>query len=163
VCNSVFNTDIDGERGQVFCSLPLAELKVVKNHFGITMNDVFLALVAGSLRDYLLDLHELPDRALRTFIAVSLRTEKDEGFSNKVTTATVTLATDLEDPEQRLRTIAKESVAANEGAHHGRKGALELYQMLPPPSCFPTAGTSSRGCASTLVYTCPWPDRKPGR
>jgi len=132
VSNTVFNTDIGGDRGLVFCSLPLAEIKVVKDHFGVTMNDVFLALVGGALRDYLLDLHELPDKALRTFIAVSLRTEKDEDFSNKVTTATVTLATDLEDPQQRLRTIAQESVAAKEGAHHGHKGAMELYQMLPP-------------------------------
>jgi len=132
VTNAPFNTNVGAERGFVYGSLPIADIKAVKNHFGVTVNDLVLALVSGSLRDYLLQHLELPDIPLRTFIAVSLRQEGDKEFSNKVTTAAVTLATDLEDPVKRLRAIAADSGAAKKGARGGGKGSMEIQQMLPP-------------------------------
>lgn len=132
VTNASFNTDVGADRGIVFASLPLADIKAVKTHFDVTINDVMLALVSGSLRDYLQAYHELPDIPIRTFIAVSLRQEGDAEFSNKVTTAAVTLATDVADPQERLRAIAAESQGAKEGARGGGKGAMEIQQMLPP-------------------------------
>lgn len=129
---AIFNADITGDRGFVFGSVPLRDIKTVKRHFDVTVNDVVLAVVGGSLRDYLLARAALPDEALRSSIAVSLRTDADDEFSNRVTTASVTLATDLADPVQRLRAIAAEAVAAKEEAHHGGKGVLEFVQALPP-------------------------------
>ena len=58
-----FNADISSDRGFVFGSLPLADIKTAKNHFGVTVNDVVLAVVSGSLRDYLLARGELPDES----------------------------------------------------------------------------------------------------
>jgi WS/DGAT/MGAT family acyltransferase len=127
-----FNADIGSERGFVFGSLPLADVKDVKNHFGVTVNDVVLALVAGSLRRYLLGRGDLPEDALRTSIAVSLRTDDDDQFSNRVTTATVTLATDLTDPVRRLRAIADDAALAKEEARSGALGFLEIMSMFPP-------------------------------
>jgi diacylglycerol O-acyltransferase len=133
VINAPFNADVGSERELVCGSLPMADIKKVKDHFGVTVNDVMLALVSGSLRDYLLDHGQLPDESLRTFIAVSLRTEEDGEFSNRVTTATVTLATDISDPAKRLQAIAAESDDAKQGARgKGHKGAMEIQQMLPP-------------------------------
>jgi WS/DGAT/MGAT family acyltransferase len=133
VPHTLFNTNVGSERGLVYGSLPLADIKSVKNHFDATVNDVVLALVGGMLRDYLLEKGALPEDSLRSFIAVSLRTEKDEEFSNKVTTAAVTLATDLDDPGQRLKVIAQESESAKQEAHGSRhKGSMEIQQMLPP-------------------------------
>ncbi len=128
-----FNTNVSSERGLVFGSLPVADIKRIKDHFGVTVNDVVLGLVGGVMRDYLLGKGELPEDPLRAFIAVSLRSETDEGFSNKVTTAAVTLATDRADPAERLRAIAAESEAAKREAHQSsHKGAMEIQQMLPP-------------------------------
>ena len=127
-----FNADIGSDRGFVFGSLSVADIKAVKSQFDVTVNDVMLALVGSSLRDYLLAKGELPDESLRTSIAVSLRTAEDDDFSNKVTTAAVTLATDLADPVERLQAIARESGAAKQEAHSGHKGILEIVQIMPP-------------------------------
>lgn len=127
-----FNADIGSERGFVFGSVPLADVKAVKSHFGATVNDVLLALVGGSLRDHLLRRGELPKESLRTSIAVSLRAQDDDDFGNRVTTASVTLATDLADPAERLRTIARESTRAVDQARQGGRGFLEVISILPP-------------------------------
>ena len=127
-----FNCDIGADRAFVFGSLPLAEVKAVKNQFDVTVNEVVLALVAGSLRAYLLGRGELPEDSLRTSIAVSLRTDDDAGFSNKLTTAGVTLATAVDDPVERLHAIAAESVRAKDEARAGGKGFLEYIGLLPP-------------------------------
>ena len=130
---SLFNRDITGDRGFVFGSLPLTDVKAVKDHFGVTVNDVVLAVVGGSLRSYLLRHDQLPDRPLRSSIAVSLRTDGDDHFSNRVTTASITLATDLDDPVERLRTIAADTEQAKRHARAGAKGLLELVAAMPPP------------------------------
>jgi diacylglycerol O-acyltransferase len=127
-----FNADIGSERGFVFGSLPLDDVKAVKSHFGVTLNDVVLALVATSLRSYLLRRDELPAESLRTSIAVSLRKEDDTDLANKVTAAGVTLATDLADPAERLRAIAEESIRAKSESRLGRKGFFEIVSLLPP-------------------------------
>lgn len=132
VPTAAFNRSIGRERGYVFGSVPLADVTAVKRHFGVTVNDVVLALVSGSLRDFLLERGDLPASSLRTSIAVSLRAADDDDFSNRVTTAGVTLATKLSDPVERLRAIAEETASAKEEAHHGAQGFLELMSILPP-------------------------------
>ena len=127
-----FNCGITRERGFVYGALPLADIKAVKDHFDVTLNDVVLALVAGSLRSYLGALDELPEESLRTGMAVSLRTHDDDEFSNRVTTASTTLATALADPVERLRAIAADTAAAKIAAHSGGKGFLEFIGLLPP-------------------------------
>ena len=127
-----FNADISSDRGFVFGSLPLADIRTVKSHFGVTVNDVVLALVSSSLRNYLLLQDQLPDESLRTFIAVSLRTDEDDRFSNKVTSKAVTLATALQDPLERLHAIAGETDLVKKQARGGGKGFMEIMQILPP-------------------------------
>ena len=131
---TVFNTDIGSDRGFVFGSLPLADIKAVKSYFGVTVNEVVLAVVSGSLRDYLLARDELPSESLRTHIAVSLRVDGDDAFSNKVTSRSVTLATAIADPAQRLREIAEETETVKKEAHSGAGGIgyMEIMQLLPP-------------------------------
>ena len=127
-----FNGEVGRDRGFVFGSLPLDEIKRVKNHFDVTVNDVILALVGTSMREYMLSLGNLPEISLRANIAVSLRTEEDDGFSNKVTQTPVTLATDELDPGTRLRAIHEESESAKQLARSGGKGLVEFLHILPP-------------------------------
>ncbi len=127
-----FNGVIGSDRALTICSLPLNDLKTIKNHFGVSLNDTVLAVVSTAVRAYLLEHAELPSNSLRTNIPVSLRSESDDKLSNKVTTTTVTLATDLEDPLARLEAICRESTQAKEHAHSGAPGIVELFQMMPP-------------------------------
>lgn len=127
-----FNGEVGADRGFVYTSLPLADIKSVRNAFGVTVNDVLLALVSTSVRNYLLVRDELPALSLRTSIAISLRSEEDDDFSNRVTQTTITLATDLEEPLARLRAISADSAEAKELARHGGKGVMEILQIMPP-------------------------------
>ena len=63
---------------------------------------------------------------------MSLRTADDDQLSNKVTNTTVTLATDLDDPLDRLREINRESELAKAQAHSGVPGIIEIFQIMPP-------------------------------
>lgn len=127
-----FNTEIGADRHLVFGSLSMDDIKKVKNRYGVTVNDVILAVVAGAMRAYLLEIDELPEDSLRTSMAVSLRTEEDDEFSNRVTTTSVTLATDIEDPVERLMAITEDTRGAKEAAHHGGKGVMEFMALLTP-------------------------------
>ena len=127
-----FNGVIGNERGFVFGSLSLTDVKAVKTAFGVTVNDVVLALVGSSMRNYLLAHSELPEAPLRAGIIVSLRTEEDDSFSNKVISASVNTATDTEDPVARLSAINKESIQAKQQARSGDVGIVEIMQLMPP-------------------------------
>ncbi|NND67375.1 MAG: wax ester/triacylglycerol synthase family O-acyltransferase [Halioglobus sp.] len=127
-----FNGEISSARAIAVKSLPIEGLLHIKQHFGVSLNDVVLALVSSALRAYLIDRAELPTHSLRTNIPVSLRTADDDQLSNKVTTTTVTLATNIEDAGKRLQAINAESTAAKAQAHGDGMGVVELFQMMPP-------------------------------
>ena len=127
-----FNGEISSERAFAFASLPLEDMKSVKNHFDVSLNDVLLALVSGAVRRYLLEQSELPDLPLRASIPVSIRQESDDQMSNKVTSTTMTLATDLDDPAARLKEINRDAKEAKMRAHKGGTGMLEVFQIMPP-------------------------------
>ncbi|MEZ5502383.1 MAG: wax ester/triacylglycerol synthase family O-acyltransferase [Halioglobus sp.] len=127
-----FNGAIGSDRGFVFGSLSLDDIKKVRKAFDVSVNDVLLALVSSALRHYLLTRDELPPLALRTGIPISLRTDEDAEISNRVTQVSVTLATDVADPVARLRAISEECAEAKALVHRGGKGFIELIQVMPP-------------------------------
>jgi diacylglycerol O-acyltransferase / wax synthase len=127
-----WNAQISGERGFVFGSLPLSDIKRVKDAHDVTVNDVVLAVVAASLRSYLENLGELPGDPLVASIAVSLRTEDDDELSNHVTAIPVSMATDDKDPIARLKAIHNQTSAAKREARGGGVGLVEVLQSLPP-------------------------------
>ena len=62
--------------GVAFGSLPLDDVKMIKNTFGCTVNDVVVALCAAGLRSWLDERGELPSRTLLGVIPVSVRTPR---------------------------------------------------------------------------------------
>ncbi|WIV56800.1 WS/DGAT/MGAT family O-acyltransferase [Amycolatopsis nalaikhensis] len=102
------NGTITGHRSVAFAQLDLDEIKEVKNAFGVTVNDVVLALVAGALRDFLEARGELPDDPLVATVPVSVhdRTEREHG-SNKVSAFFASLPTHLADPAARVFFLAE--------------------------------------------------------
>jgi diacylglycerol O-acyltransferase / wax synthase len=97
------NGAITAHRRFSFGSLPLSEVKRVKNHFGMTVNDVVMALTATALRRWLLDHDALPDTPLVAAVPVSIRTEDQAGSGgNQVSVMLAELPTHLGDPAERL-------------------------------------------------------------
>lgn len=108
-------------------TLDIHRVKAVRRAFGVTMNDLVLALCAGSLRSYLLEHDDLPDHALVVQCPVSLRAADDrDSVGSKVGSMFVELATNIEDPVERLRVIAASATRGKqmqrllaEGSHMG--------------------------------------------
>ncbi|MFJ7211862.1 wax ester/triacylglycerol synthase family O-acyltransferase [Amycolatopsis sp. NPDC098790] len=116
-----FNGPIGPHRRFAYGSLPLDEVKHVKNTFGVTVNDVVLALCASVLRRWLADHDALPDQPLVTLVPLSVRTPaqaKDAG--NQVSVMLAPLPTHLADPAARLAEVTSAMVAAK-----------QRYQPLP--------------------------------
>ena len=73
-----------------------------------TINDIVLAVCAGGLRRYLSEKHALPEKPLVTMAPISVRKEGQKGeMGNQVSAMLVSLATDVEDPLQRLLMISQ--------------------------------------------------------
>lgn len=103
------------QRRFAFAELPLEEVKAVKNAFGGKVNDVVLAICAGGLRRYLDAKGELPDEPLVAMVPISVRTEDEKGtMGNRVSSMLTSLATDIEDPLERLHAICEGTGHAKE-------------------------------------------------
>ena len=88
-------------------------IKSVKRAAGVTLNDVVLAMCSGALRYYLLEHNALPDTPLVAMVPVSLRSEEEaDTGGNLVGAILCNLATDTDDPAQRLETVS-ESMRSN--------------------------------------------------
>ena len=148
---SRFNGDVGADRGFVFGSLSLPDIKSVRKAFDVSVNDVLLALVSTTLRNYLLDRGELPELSLRTGIPISLRTDEDDAISNRVTQASVTLATNLADPVARLKAIHADCEEAKTVVRGGSGGFIEMIQALPPWMVTAMMGVSSPEQASQML------------
>jgi len=107
-------------------SVPLDDAKLVRHVFGGTVNDVLLAGVAGGLRRLLSARGESVGRALVAMVPVSTRVGGGGGvggaLGNQLSALLVSLATDIDDPVQRLSAIARSSTVAKEQErlHRGR-------------------------------------------
>lgn len=120
-----FNASITPDRSVSFARVPLSEAKAVKEALGVKVNDVVLAICAGTLRRYLEELGELPDDPLIAVCPVSVRTDDERGTQgNKVSAMFTSLATDVDDPLDRIHTIANSTAGAKED--HNAVGARTL-------------------------------------
>jgi diacylglycerol O-acyltransferase / wax synthase len=100
---SPLNGVLTPHRRVALTSVPLADVKEVKGAFGVTVNDVVLAVCAGALRRFLDRRGTIPDRPLLAAIPASVRTADERGVTgNRVSAMFATLATQLDDPVERL-------------------------------------------------------------
>jgi WS/DGAT/MGAT family acyltransferase len=106
------NAPVTGERVWDGVVLSLEGIKEIKNAAadatmeGATVNDVVLTVCSGALRRHLAELGELPEEPLVAMVPVSVRPEEARSaMGNQVTAMLVSLATDLEQPGERLAAI----------------------------------------------------------
>jgi diacylglycerol O-acyltransferase len=91
---SVLNQKISRNRRFATQQFPVDRLKqVAKTHAG-TLNDVVLALCAGSLRRLLQEQDALPEEPLTAMLPVNIRPKDDPGGGNAVGAILATLGTD---------------------------------------------------------------------
>ncbi len=107
-----FNAPIGPRRGLACATVPLDDVKAVKKDFGVTVNDVLLALVGSALRHWLEERDELPDESLVALVPVSTRSDGDLTLGNQVTNVSVRWATDEPEPVERLLQVHRNAVHA---------------------------------------------------
>ena len=108
------NGEIGPHRRFATSTVPLDDVKAMKNAFGVKLNDVVLELCAAAIRRWLIDQDELPDDPLIAQVPVSLRSEGDDEVGTKVGAMFTSLATDIEDPGERLLAIHAATQSAKE-------------------------------------------------
>jgi WS/DGAT/MGAT family acyltransferase len=128
-----FNRSIGARRAMAFTSVALDDLKALRRHYDVKVNDVALALCSGALRFYLDDRGELPDRTLTAGVPVSTRVEGDASLDNQISYMVVPLATDIDDPAERLRAIHRHTCAAKEMSAALRVHPIGSIGQTAPP------------------------------
>ncbi|WP_328644047.1 wax ester/triacylglycerol synthase family O-acyltransferase [Amycolatopsis sp. NBC_00348] len=131
------NGTITGHRSVAFAQLELDDVKAVKNAFGVTVNDVVLALVAGALREFLDARGELPEDPLVATVPVSVhdRTERDHG-SNKVSAFFASLPTHLADPAARVFFLAEANRLSKDHHHDIDADMLQDWAQFSAATAF---------------------------
>lgn len=110
-----FNQSITPHRRFAFKSVPLDDIKTLKNAMGCTLNDVVMAICAGALRRYLEDHDALPDEPLIAGIPVSIRTgDEEDPWTNRVSSIFCELPTHETEPLDRVKSVNTSMVAAKE-------------------------------------------------
>ncbi len=109
------NGDIGPGRRFDWVNIPLADVKAVKNKLGGTVNDVFLAVVAGAVRRFLIEERGSSEKALegtdfRVMAPVSVRSKDQRGtLGNQVAMWLAALPIDDDDAASRLRKVRAET------------------------------------------------------
>jgi diacylglycerol O-acyltransferase len=135
---SIFNVNITGSRRFAADDWPLDRLRAISKASRTTLNDVVLAMCGGAVRHYLLELGQLPDASLVSMVPVGLKSRGADseagGGGNAVGSVMVKLATDLEDPADRLAAInasMKAGKAALESMTPNQIVAMSALGMAP--------------------------------
>lgn len=134
-----FNANVTGHRNVAFAQLDLEDIKTVKNHFRVKVNDVVMALTSGVLRRYLLDHDALPDSTLVAMVPVSVHDKSDRPGRNQVSGMFTKLETTIEDPAERLRAIAEASSVAKQHSSAISATLLQDWTQFAAPAVFGAA------------------------
>ncbi|MQW76051.1 wax ester/triacylglycerol synthase family O-acyltransferase [Nocardioides sp. dk4132] len=140
---TIFNQQITGSRRIGAQGWPVDRLRRVGKAGDATLNDVVLAMCAGAVRRYLLELDALPSAPLVAMVPVGLRARESQLASveggNAVGAVMCRLGTDLADPADRLETIhrsmraGKEALASMTPLQIVAMSALgQMPAILPP-------------------------------
>lgn len=103
--HTALNVPITAERGFAGVSLPLDALKRLAAAHDAKLNDIVLALAAGTLRRWLARHGGIPRKPLVAAMPISLRPAGNTEYSTQATMSLVSLHTHVADPVKRLHAI----------------------------------------------------------
>jgi WS/DGAT/MGAT family acyltransferase len=129
-----FNDTVSPHRVFDARQFALDDIRAIKSSVeGATVNDVIVSVCGGALRQYLLSKSELPETSLVAMAPVSSRNQDQRGTAgNRVSTLSLPIRTDIEDPFERLRAVQQESTRAKKmSATLGGDIVTDLAHFLP--------------------------------
>jgi WS/DGAT/MGAT family acyltransferase len=133
-----WNGAITAQRSAAFARVSQADVKLIRKLHSATSNDVVLAICAGALRRYLEQLGELPLAPLVAACPIAVRGRQRSG-GNRISALFTSLATNLEDPAERLAAIRAVMRGAKE--EHNLLGGdmVSSWAELMSPNLFSQA------------------------
>jgi len=137
-----FNGSLTPQRTFATVSLSLTDFKRVRQqHDGVTLNDLVLGVVSGALRRWLADHDEHPSSSL--LAGVPIGTDERDAVprlgGNRVSNLFTTLATDIEDPAERLQLISATTTQAKRVQQLLGPSLLADWTQFTPPHPFAAA------------------------
>lgn len=160
---SILNRRISRNRRFATQQFDFERVKRVARAAGGTVNDVILALSGAALRRLLVELGELPDKPLIAMLPVNVRPKDDPGGGNAVAAILASLATDIDDPGERLRAIIESTGRAKEQLQGMSRGAILQYSafLMAPLSFQLSTGTAGRTkpAFNVVISNVPGPEK----
>ncbi|WP_433756246.1 WS/DGAT/MGAT family O-acyltransferase [Nocardia sp. CA-135398] len=129
-----FNGPTTANRSFAYTSLSLDEVKVVKNSFGGTVNDVVMTLCTSALRRWLIE-HDAPaDRPLLAAVPASVRTAEQLGTAgNQFSIMLCELPIDEPEPQHRMKLLHSNLLEVKQRFRSNSPTVLhEATSMIPP-------------------------------
>ncbi|MGH3257920.1 MAG: WS/DGAT/MGAT family O-acyltransferase [Streptosporangiaceae bacterium] len=149
-----FNKAITPHRRFAFRSVDLATVKTVKNAFGVSVNDVVMAMCAGALRRWLTEHAALPSQPLIAMIPVSVRDPASKGaLGNKVSAMLAMLPTHVAEPDLRLELVHAATKIAKAQQAAIPQGLVDQISDFAPPAL--TARAARVVAATGLLHRLP--------
>ena len=145
------NGPIGPHRRVTWVRAPLADLKRVKGALGGTVNDVFLTVVSGALRRFLLSRGVRTEGLeLRSAVPVSIRADgAGSELGNQITIMIGRLPTYVEDPIERHRLVVESMQGLKDSKQAAGAEMIAGLEDFAPPTIFAQA---SRLHFSTRLY-----------
>ncbi len=132
------NRRVTPRREFAYCSVPLDAVLDIRHAFGVTVNDVVLAICGGALRRHLDARGELPERPLIAQVPVAVHVgdpldTSDSAWGNQVTVMGASLGTEIADPVARLAAVHTSTASGKSmQAALGEDLILDLARVAPP-------------------------------
>jgi WS/DGAT/MGAT family acyltransferase len=129
-----FEDPVGADRAVSFAHLDLAKVQKLKQGFGVTCNDVVLAICSGALRTHLLEQGDATDEPLVAVVPVSVRRNETDAAGNRLSAMFVPLANNVEFPLDRLHSVVSNiaTTKSQERAVGYGPVASALSDAVPP-------------------------------
>ncbi len=152
VPHTPFNGALTPHRRIAYGSVSLEVVKKVKNAWGLTVNDVVMAMTTTALRRWLLDHDALPDIPLVAAVPVSVRGKEQQAEGNQISVMLASLPTHVADPADRLRAVHESMLEAKESFE-----AVPATLLQDLSAVLPTGLSSLSSKAVFQLATAPGP------
>jgi diacylglycerol O-acyltransferase / wax synthase len=136
-----FNGPITPHRSWGACFFDLSDTKAIRQAVeGATVHDIAVSVFGGALRTYLGERGELPTDPIKAAIMIDVRGAGDHtALGNQLSGMFASMATDIEDPLERLAAVRASTRAAKSvAAKLGARDVAGLLDLVPEAIINPT-------------------------